>query len=177
VDVTIRTGTEDDLPELVRIYNHYIETSPATFDLVPHEVDERRQWFAEHSGGGRYRMLVAARSSGSAEDAGVLGYACSGRFRNKAAYDPSVEASVYVDADAVGQGIGAALYGELLGGLRADPGVHRVYAGITLPNDGSVSLHERFGFERVGTFREVGLKFDRYWDVGWYELRCEGAGA
>jgi phosphinothricin acetyltransferase len=176
VDVKIRTGTQHDLPELVRIYNHYIETSPSTFDLHPHAVDDRRQWFAEHSGGGRYRMLVAERSSEGSEVGGILGYACTGRFRTKAAYDPSVEASVYVDANALGHGVGAALYGELIDGLRSDPDVHRVLAGITLPNAASVALHERFGFRHIGTFGEVGLKFGRYWDVGWYELCVDGGG-
>jgi len=164
--VTVRPAAERDLPELVRIYNHYIETSPATFDLTPHTVDERRPWFERYRPSGRHRMLVAE----STEAGSIAGYAGSGPFRAKAAYDPSVEASVYVDAAAVGGGIGAALYGELIPLLRAEPGVHRVLAGITLPNAPSVALHERFGFEHAGTFREVGLKFDRYWDVGWYEL-------
>lgn len=166
MQVTIRPAEEDDLPEIVRIYNHYIETSTATFDLVAHTVDERRSWFDRYRPTGRHRMFVAV----TAEKGAIVGYAGSSTFRAKAAYDPSVEASVYVDADAVGCGVGAALYDELIPLLRAEPGVHRVLAGITLPNAPSVALHERVGFEHAGTFREVGLKFDRYWDVGWYEL-------
>lgn len=167
--VTIRAGEAGDLASIVGIYNHYIETSPVTFDLTQHTVAGRQQWYSAFSATGRHRMRVAEELvSGSGSR--VLGYACSGPFRHKAAYDPSVEASVYVDAEAVGRGIGAALYADLLSILRAEPGVHRVYAGITLPNEASVGLHERFGFEQVGRFREVGFKFDRYWDVAWYEL-------
>ena len=179
MQVTIRPAEARDLSALVRIYNHYIESSPATFDLAPHTIDERRDWFGAYSDRGRHRMLVAETAPDS--DAGgaprVVGYAGSGQFRKKAAYDPSVEASIYLDPDATGHGVGAVLYEELLGLMRGEPGVHRVYAGITLPNDASVALHERFGFERVGTFREVGLKFDRYWDVAWYELDVEGGTA
>jgi phosphinothricin acetyltransferase len=79
-----------------------------------------------------------------------------------------VETTVYCDPAATGQGLGSALYGELLR-LLGDEGVHRAYAGVALPNEASVALHERFGFREVGTFREVGHKFGTWWDVRWYE--------
>ncbi len=172
MQIAIRSAEARDLPQLVALYNHYIEHSPATFDLVPHTIEDRRPWFDAFARSGRHRLLVAEAIS-EAGDARIAGFASSRQFRAKAAYDPSVEASVYVAHDALGHGIGGALYAELLPLLRAAPDAHRALAGITLPNDASVALHERFGFERVGVFREVGFKFDRYWDVVWYELDLE----
>lgn len=170
MEMKIRHANEGDLPALVRLYNHYIESSPATFDLAPHTVEERREWFAKYAPAGRYRMLVADAGEAAEGVSRILGFAGSGPFRPKAAYGPSVEASIYVAAGATGRGVGVALYDELLPMLRAEPSVHRVLAGITLPNAASEGLHRRFGFEPVGVFREVGFKFDRYWDVGWYQL-------
>lgn len=162
---TIRHAEERDLPSLVDIYNHYVEHSHVTFDLERLSVEDRRPWFDTFADTGRYRLLVAV--SGSDED--VVGYASSSQFRTKAAYHPSVESSVYLSPRAHRHGVGTRLYEALLEILRAEPDVHRVYGGIALPNDASVALHEGCGFDHVGTFREVGYKFGRYWDVAWYE--------
>ena len=87
--IVTRPGRLSDLNDLTRIYNHYVETTHITFDLAPFTVDQRREWFGHYGLTGRHRLLVA-------EEAGdVLGYATSGRFRDKAAYDPSVETTVY----------------------------------------------------------------------------------
>lgn len=163
MDATIRPARPDDLPEVVALYNHYVLETPITFDLEPWTVEARRPWFEAHAGTGRHRLLVACAPDGT-----VVGYASSGRFRVKAAYDRSVESSIYLRAGLGGRGVGAKLYGALFAAL-AETDVHRVYAGTTLPNPASVALHERFGFERVGLFREVGRKFGRWWDVAWYE--------
>lgn len=158
----IRTGEESDLPELTAIYNHYVTSTPITFDLTPSTVEERRTWFDAHPPTGPHRLLVA-------EEAGtILGYATSSRFRPKPAYLPSVETSVYLSPDAVGRGVGSRLYEALFAALATED-VHRAYAGIALPNAASERLHLRFGFTPVGTFREVGRKFGRYWDVLWLE--------
>lgn len=160
--VTIRPGTADDLPAIVQIYNHYIRETAITFDLEPFTVDQRREWLSHYGPDGRHRILVAARGDQ------VLGYATSGRWRPKAAYDPSVETSIYLDAAATGRGIGTALYAALFDALQGQD-VHRAYAGISGPNPASVALHDRFGFHRVGTFTQQGRKFGRWWDVTWYE--------
>jgi phosphinothricin acetyltransferase len=88
----------------------------------------------------------------------------------KPAYDTSVEVTIYLAPDAGGCGVGTRLYKALFEAL-ADEDLHRAYAGIAQPerNEASVRLHERFGFRHVGTYREVGRKFGRYWDVAWYE--------
>jgi phosphinothricin acetyltransferase len=158
----VRAGRPDDLPALTAIYNHFVRHSHATFDLEPFTVEARREWFGHYDVTGPHRLLVAE------VDGAVRGWATSGTFRTKPAYARSVETTVYCDPDATGQGLGSALYGELLGVLGGED-VHRAYAGVALPNDASVALHERFGFRAAGTFHEVGHKFGSWWDVRWYE--------
>ena len=160
---TIRLATEADLPGLTDLYNHYIVNTPITFDLHPFTVDERREWFVEHSQGGRHRLLVADAGRGQ-----TVGFASTSRFRTKAAYNTTVESSVYCRADCVGRGIGTALYSALFE-LVKDEDINRIVAVITLPNPQSISFHERFGFRQAGGLSSVGRKFDRYWDVGWFE--------
>lgn len=147
---------------IVGVYNHWVRESPATFDLEPFTMDERREWFSHYAPTGRHRLLVAE------DDGGVVGYATSSRYRPKAAYDPSVETSVYLAPGATGRGIGTALYEALFASLAGED-VHRAYAGIVLPNDASVALHKRFGFRQVALYTEQGRKFGRWWDVAWFE--------
>ena len=160
--VGIRRGVAGDLAALTAIYNHYVRETPVTFDLEPFDVEERRGWFEGFGESGRHQVFVATR------EGAVIGYAYSHRFRAKGAYDASVESTVYLEPAAVGAGIGRRLYGALFDAL-AGQDVHRVLAGITLPNPASVALHRRFGFTPIGVFREVGYKFGRYWDVQWFE--------
>ena len=108
------------------------------------------------------------------EDGGqVLGYAYASQFRDRAAYRHSAEATVYLAPDATRRGIGSALYRELIARLRAG-GAHLVVGGVALPIEASVALHEALGFTRVGTFSEIGRKFDRWIDVGFWQLRLDG---
>jgi phosphinothricin acetyltransferase len=160
---TIRSAVLDDLPALTAIYNHYIVNTTITFDLQPFEPEGRRVWFDDHAPAGRHRLLVAIDA-----DASVLGYATTSRWRPKAAYDTTVESSVYCRPDAVGRGIGTALYSALFAAV-AEEDVHRIVAGISQPNAASVALHLRLGFREVGVFSNVGRKFGRYWDVAWFE--------
>ncbi len=161
--MTVRPAVPGDLPALTEIYNHYVLHTAITFDLRPFAPEERRAWFEEHAPTGRHRLLIAVDGDGA-----CVGYATTSRWRPKAAYDTTVEASVYCRADAVGRGCGSKLYAALFDAIRSED-VHRIVAGVSLPNAASVKLHERFGFTRVGVFREVGRKFDRFWDVAWYE--------
>lgn len=164
---TIRVAAEGDLPAILRIYNHYVETSHATFDTERLTVGERKGWMRQFDETGPYRLIVAHRGPS------LCGFAYSAQFRSRPAYDVSVETTVYVAPEAIGGGLGRALYGSLLEAVD-DAGIHRAYAGIALPNEPSVGLHEQFGFRRVGTFSEVGYKFGRYWDVAWFERRPRG---
>jgi phosphinothricin acetyltransferase len=170
--IEVRPATADDLAAVNDIYNQYVVEAHYTFDLEPMTMEARREWFTHYGETGRHRLLVAI------SEGRVIGYACSSRFRPKPAYETSVETSVYLAADAIGRGAGSRLYEKLFKALEAED-VHRAYAGIALPNPASVGLHERFGFKRVGHFTEQGRKFDRYWDVAWYEkpLGSESIGA
>jgi phosphinothricin acetyltransferase len=160
--MTIRPAADADLSALVEIYNHYIMHTPITFDLQPYTIEQRRPWFDEHAATGRHRLLVAD------DDGQVLGYASSSRWRPKAAYNPTVESSIYVRHDSRGRGIGHHLYSALFEAI-AEEDVHSVVAGMTLPNDGSRAIHESFGFRQVGVFQSVGRKFGQFWDVGWFQ--------
>jgi len=159
----IRRGREEDLPRLLAIYNHYIEHSHVTFDTEPLTLAQRSDWFAGFGETGPHQLFVVETAGG------VEGYASSRVFRARAAYDRSVESSVYLSPESGGAGLGSALYTHLLSVLEAEELVHRVYGGVSLPNEPSLALHQRFGFKRVATFSEVGFKFGRYWDVAWFE--------
>ena len=159
----IRFSQPSDIFPLTEIYNHYILNTAITFDIKLFTVERRtEEWFEHYSNYGRYRLLVAE------VEKQVVGYASSSRFHAKAAYETSVETSVYVHPKATGKGVGSWLYSALFNALKTED-VHRAYAGITLPNPASIALHQKFGFKSVGVYREVGRKFDRYWDVEWFE--------
>ena len=159
----IREGRSEDLPRLLAIYNYYVEHTHITFDTNSVSLDERKAWFEDFSNQGPYRLLVVEA------DGHVSGYASSREFRVKPAYARSVETSIYLAPDECRAGSGSALYARLLEVLKEEATVHRAYGGVALPNEASIALHERFGFERVATFSEVGFKFGRYWDVAWFE--------
>ncbi|HMI93115.1 MAG TPA: GNAT family N-acetyltransferase [Polyangiales bacterium] len=160
--VRVRVGELADLPSLVEIYNHYVEHTAITFDLEPFTVEQRWAWFEQHRTSGRHRLFVAE------EDGVVLGYASTHQFRVKAAYDSTVEMTVYLAPGCERRGLGARLYSALFDAVK-DEEIGSFIAGMTLPNEASIALHARFGFSHVGTMKRVGRKFGRYWDVAWYE--------
>jgi phosphinothricin acetyltransferase len=157
----IAAPDERDLPRLTEIYNHYILETAVTFETEPYTVERRRPWLATFAPAGRYRCLVAR------EDGRCVGWAASRRFHERAAYDPTIETSAYLDPTCRGRGLGAKLYATLFDALRAED-IHRVAGVIALPNEASVALHRRFGFEPMGVMTEAGRKFGKFWDVGWF---------
>lgn len=161
-DISIRPAVRADLPRLTEIYNHYVVHTPVTFDVEPYTVEHRAAWFDQFAPSGRYRLFVAE------ENGAVVGYAGTTRFRPKAAYETTVETTIYCDQRVIGKGIGSRLYGALFDALQTED-IRRIVAGYTLPNAASAALHERHGFKRVGIFTENGRKFGRYWDVAWNE--------
>jgi phosphinothricin acetyltransferase len=161
-EIQIRPAEGRDLARLTEIYNYYIVNTPVTFDVEPYTVERRESWFAQFAATGRYRLLVA-ESEGR-----VVGYAGTTRFRPKAAYESTVETTIYCAPDAVGKGIGRRLYAALFEALRGED-IHRFVAGYALPNPATAAIHERFGFKVVGVFSENGRKFGEYWDVCWVE--------
>jgi phosphinothricin acetyltransferase len=159
--IVIRRVEQGDLPALLAIYNHYVRETPATFDIEPRTLAQRQAWFDSFAATGRYQCFVAVK------DGAPVGSASSHPYKDRAAYDTTVLSSVYLAQPARGQGLGRQLYAALFEAL-AKEDIHRVFAGITLPNEASVRLHQSFGFERVGIYREVGRKFGRFWDVATY---------
>jgi phosphinothricin acetyltransferase len=155
-----------DVPALTTLYNHYIENTAITFDLEPWTVERRQEWFKQFAETGRHQLVVAESA------AGVLGYACSTKFRPKAAYDTTVETTIYVRQDTHRKGLGRALYAELFKRI-APADLHRAVAIITQPNPTSNAFHESFGFRQKGLLDQVGRKFGKYWDVAWYEKPFE----
>jgi phosphinothricin acetyltransferase len=161
-ELLIRRGERADVPSLLQIYNYYVANTPITFDVDERTLEQRLAWFDTFANSGRYQCFVALRG-------GIpIGWASSGRFKDRAAYDLSIETSVYLKPEETGKGVGRLLYQTLFAAL-SDSDAHRAYAGITVPNDASERLHRAFGFYRYGLSRETGRKFGRYWDVAWYE--------
>ena len=161
-DVQIRLATDADRAPITELYNHFVVETSVTFDDRAWTVEERAPWFERFAPEGRYRLLVAE------EGGRLLGYAGTLPFRAKAAYETSVETTIYLAEAGQGRGLGRRLYERLFEEMAGED-VHRLLAGVTLPNDASLALHEKLGFTSVGTFREVGRKFGQYWDVAWYE--------
>ena len=157
-----RVATEQDLPAIKAIYDHQVETGISTFDTSPPPLEYWGARLARTESGDH--LLVAER------DGAVVGYAYSASYRPRPAYARTRETSVYLAADAVGQGLGRALYDDLLARLRAD-GMHVALGVIALPNPASEALHRACGFEQVGVLPEVGHKFDRWIDTAFWALK------
>ena len=157
----IRKVTLEDAGEISEIYNHYILNSIATFETIAIGVEEMQN---------RIRLVqqnfpwLVFESDGE-----ILGYAYATEWRARRAYKRTVESTVYLRQDAFNKGIGTKLYKALLKELKKMK-VHAVIGGISLPNDASVALHEKFKFEKVAHFKEVGFKFNKWIDVGYWEL-------
>jgi L-amino acid N-acyltransferase YncA len=160
--MTIRPADpERDAGACAAIYAPSVASEPISFELTPPDAAEFAHRIEKYSS--THQFLVAE------EEGEVVGYAYACRWRERPAYDWAVEVSVYVDAAHKGEGIGRALYAELLDRLRAQ-GFHVALAGITLPNPASIALHERMGFESVGALREIGWKLGGWHDVGYWQL-------
>jgi L-amino acid N-acyltransferase YncA len=161
---TIRLADADDAAQVAAIYAPYVHAAATSFEIDAPGAEEMRERILRTLS--RVPWLVCAR------DAEVLGYAYAGKHRDRAAYQWSVDVSVYVDARAQRRGVGRALYTSLLR-LLVVQGYYNAYAGITLPNPSSVGLHEALGFQPVGIYREVGHKLGAWHDVGWWSLRLQ----
>jgi len=160
--IIIRKAVQTDLPAITDIYNEAILNSAATFDTQTKTVADQQGWFEAHQEN-RYPLMVAERAGQ------VVGWASLSHWSDRCAYNDTAEISVYVLAQVQGQGIGKQLIKTILqAGQQAK--LHTVLARITDGNKGSVRLHERFGFEKVGIMREVGLKFGKRLDVHIFQL-------
>ena len=159
--MSIRDAVPADVAALAAIYDHYVRTSVATFDVE--EVGTQVLAAKIESIGGSDHVIVAD------VDGVMLGFAYSGPFRPRPAYAATKEVSVYLAAGARGRGLGRALYSELLRRLDSDPAVHTQMAVIALPNRASEALHLASGFRHLGTLEAVGHKFGRWVDTAYYQ--------
>ena len=160
--ITLRLASTQDAAQIAEIYAYYVRKTPASFELIPPTPEEMAGRIAA--------VLEKAPWLVCEQDGEVLGYAYASPHHSRAAYRWSVDVSAYVRNDKQRRGIGHALYTALLDMLPLQ-GYINAFAGITLPNPTSVGLHEAAGFTLVGVYRGVGYKFDRWFDVGWWQLK------
>jgi len=158
----IREIKLEDAPQVCEIYNYYIENTTITFEEDPITLQEMRERVVHITQ--KYPWFVE-------EESGIIiGYAYANRWKERSAYRFTVETSVYVRDAYRGRGIGTRLMERLLSYLK-EANIHTVIAGISLPNESSVRLHEKLGFQWIAQFPEVGYKFGRWLDVGYWFCR------
>lgn len=160
-DIEIREASASHASAIARIYNHYVEHTVVTFEeapVSPEEMASRINIIQERG----LPWLVGVVAGMPA------GYCYASPWKGRSAYRHSVEATIYLDEPSTGRGIGPLLYTSLLK-ILSERGIHVVIGGAALPNPACVSLHERLGFERVATFRQVGFKLGRWVDVAYWQ--------
>lgn len=157
----IRNVKPTDAEAIANIYNHYIENTIVTFEETPIDAHEMRKRIIAITE--KLPWIVFEK------DSLVVGYAYASEWKSRCAYKYSLETTVYLKHDESGRGVGSILYQELISRLKA-MNYHALIGGISLPNEASVALHEKFGFEKIAQFKEVGNKFDQWIDVGYWEL-------
>lgn len=157
----IRTAATNDIYSICSIYNHYVQNTIVSFEEQPLSFPEMENRIAE--GIKTYPWLVYHK------DDRILGYAYASQWRSRPAYRYTVESTIYLDPDMTGRGLGYQLYSALISDLRSR-NFHSAVGVIALPNPASIALHEKLGFVKVAHFKEAGWKFDRWIDVGHWQL-------
>lgn len=160
----IRKAVQEDLKELLDIYNYEVVNGVATLDLVPRTLEEWQEWFDAHNV--ENHPLYVAEIEGK-----VAGYTSLSSYRSKEAYRTTVELSVYIAPDFRRQGVAGALMEYILNVAREDDTIHTVVSVITSGNVASTRLHEKFGFRFCGMIPEVGMKFGQYLNIDNYSLQ------
>jgi phosphinothricin acetyltransferase len=157
----IRPVNAADAPAIRGIYNYYITNTAISFEEDPVSTAEME---------GRIRTVTAAYPWFVWEEEGeVLAYAYVNTWKERAAYRYAAELSVYVQHGKEGRGLGKKLMAHLLEAVKKTE-IHTLVSGITIPNERSIALHEKFGFQEIARFSEIGFKLDRWQDVGYWEL-------
>jgi L-amino acid N-acyltransferase YncA len=157
----IREAQSSDAKSIAEIYNYYIHNTSITFETESVTTEEIASRMKKYKQIGDYLVY---------EEAGVLiGYCYVSRFRERKAYENTVESTIYLKHESEGKGVGFHLYSELL--TRVSAKYHVIVAGIALPNEASIRLHEKCGFKKIGHFSEVGRKFEKWIDVGFWQMR------
>lgn len=157
----VRPAAKADLPAINAIYNFYVETSPATFDIEPMTGRWRQDWFEARKASG---LPVLVADSG----VGVAGWCCLLPWSSKGAYRTTADESIYVADDQRGRGVGKALLAAVLGEARA-LGLEVVMAGVVGCQEASLALHQSMGFVEAGRYRHMGFKLGEWHDVHWHQ--------
>lgn len=162
MDIAIRFASDDDVADLTNIYNHYISNTHVTFETDRVTLPDMADRIA------KTRAIplpwLVAEATGT-----ILGYAYASKWKGRCAYRFSIESTIYLDPKQTEKGVGSQLYSALIEAIR-ESSMRSIIGGIALPNDRSVKFHERFGFRKVGHFEQVGYKFGRWIDVGYWQL-------
>jgi len=159
---TIRLATVDDLRAINDIYNYYVPRSTCTYQLEPETIEARTQWFHAHDPK-QYPVIVAEQQQE------VVGWGSLSKFRERAAYSPTVEGSIYIRHDCHRQGLGRLILLDLIERARA-AGYHSLIGGADAEQTASIALQESLGFKRVAHLSQVGYKFGRWLDVIYLQL-------
>jgi L-amino acid N-acyltransferase YncA len=160
----IRSVKLNDAKAICNIYNHYIINTIITFEekeVTEEEIKNRILKVTKY-----FPWLVYE------EEGIVVGYIYTDKWKERSAYRYSVELGIYIDSKYVGKGIGSKLMKEILNLLRTKSILSIIY-GVSLPNEASIALCEKFGFKKIGQFEDVGFKFDKWIDVGYWELKLK----
>ena len=163
IGLEIRNATPADAQAIAEIYNFYVTDTIITFEEEIVSVDEMGSRISGIQAKGYPWIVLEFQNE-------IMGYAYAGQFRQRAAYRFSVEATIYLSRSSIGMGVGKVLYGRLMEML-AEREFRTVIGAISLPNDASVHLHEKLGFEKAGFFPKIGYKLDRWVDVGYWQLQ------
>ncbi len=158
----IRNATPKDAQAITEIYNHYVRTSTATIDVEPKEPEYFTHRIAEVQTTHPWVVFEG-------NDENIWGYAYGVQLKPRKAYARSCEISVYLHPEASGRGVGTRLYTALIEALKKQD-IHAIIGGVSLPNEASVRLHEKLGFRKVAHFEQVGFKFGKWIDVGYWQL-------
>jgi len=158
----IRNVRKEDAKAICEIYNFYVVHTNISFEEHPVSTDEMKKRIEEKTT--KYPWLVYE------ENGDVLGYAYTGKWRDRTAYRYTVEDTIYVKNGESGKGIGSKLFEALIYKIRQNTEVHSILGIIAMPNNNSIRLHERYGFKKVACFKEVGYKAEQWIDVGNWEL-------
>jgi L-amino acid N-acyltransferase YncA len=157
----IRPAELADAQAIAAIYNHYVAHTTITFEEQPVPAEQMAERIRDVQAAALPWLLIE-------EGGRILGYAYASKWKARSAYRFSVETSVYLHPQGVGAGRGRQLYEALFSALK-ERGVHAVIGGIALPNDASIALHEKFGMKKVAHFEQVGFKFGKWLDVGYWQ--------
>ena len=158
----IRQAEAQDAQSIATIYNHYVLNTVVTFEEEAVTATEMSVRIQEVKTADLIWLVIENEGE-------VFGYAYASKWKGRCAYRRSVEITVYLAKNAARQGFGSRLYGALLSALR-EKSIHAVIGGIALPNQASIALHEKFGMQKVAHFSEIGFKFNRWIDVGYWQV-------